>query len=78
MVRFHGFILLLLLSFISFGGAERKLGDQPLANVAIHKAVVALHESAYVKASPSILGSRGENTEWVTVKFSSPNPSDDD
>lgn len=31
-------------------------GDQPLSKIAIHKAISALHESAYVKASPEILG----------------------
>ncbi|KAI3970802.1 hypothetical protein MKX01_024449 [Papaver californicum] len=81
MMKFHGFIVLLMviLGRISFGEAEKRtLGDQPLSKIAIHKAVVSLHSSAYVKASPSILGSRGESTEWVTVNFSSPNPSNDD
>ncbi|XP_026381155.1 probable inactive purple acid phosphatase 1 isoform X2 [Papaver somniferum] len=81
-MKFYGFIFLLIVTLsgsMSFGEAERRtLGDQPLSKIAIHKAVVALHSSAYVKASPSILGSRGENTEWVTVQFSSPNPSNDD
>ncbi|KAL5759365.1 hypothetical protein ACOSP7_017889 [Xanthoceras sorbifolium] len=53
-------------------------GDQPLSRIAIHKATFALNEHASVKASPSILGLKGQNSEWVTVEFSSPNPSVDD
>ncbi|OVA00802.1 Phosphoesterase domain [Macleaya cordata] len=79
MLRFHGFILLLIvLGLISLGGAKRPQGDQPLSNIAIHNVEFAHHKLAYVKASPSLLGSQGQNTEWVKVKFSSPNPSDDD
>ncbi|CAK9313140.1 unnamed protein product [Citrullus colocynthis] len=33
---------------------------------------------ANVKASPSVLGLKGENTEWVTLEYSSPDPSSDD
>lgn len=59
MVRFHGFVLLLIvLDFISLGRAETSHRDQPLLKIAIHKAVVAIHKSAYIKVSPSILGSR--------------------
>ena len=31
-------------------------GDQPLAKIAIHNAKFALHDQAYVKASPTVLG----------------------
>lgn len=31
-------------------------GDQPLSKIAIHKAVFALHDHAYVKATPTVLG----------------------
>ncbi|GLT72618.1 hypothetical protein SLA2020_445360, partial [Shorea laevis] len=53
-------------------------GDQPLSKIAIHKASIALQDHAYVKASPTILGLKGQNTEWVLLEFSSPNPSIDD
>lgn len=53
-------------------------GDQPLAKIAIHNAKFALHDQAYVKASPTVLGLGGQNTEFVTVEFSSPSPSVDD
>ncbi|PQP92660.1 putative inactive purple acid phosphatase 1 isoform X2 [Prunus yedoensis var. nudiflora] len=56
----------------------RSHGDQPLSNIAVHKAVFALHDHAYVKASPTILGLKGQYSEWVTLDFSSPNPSVDD
>lgn len=32
------------------------VGEQPLAKIAIHKSVIALHESASIHASPFILG----------------------
>ncbi|MBA0862647.1 hypothetical protein Goshw_011120 [Gossypium schwendimanii] len=53
-------------------------GIQPLSRIAIHKATLALDNLAYVKASPTVLGLNGQNTEWVTVEYSSPNPSMDD
>ncbi|XVF03193.1 hypothetical protein REPUB_Repub04eG0240400 [Reevesia pubescens] len=53
-------------------------GVQPLSRIAIHKVTLALDTRAYVKASPTVLGLIGQNTEWVTVEYSSPNPSIDD
>ncbi|EOA12505.1 hypothetical protein CARUB_v10026184mg [Capsella rubella] len=53
-------------------------GDQPLASIAIHKTLFDLNEEAYVKASPTLLGSDGKHSEWVLVEYSSPHPSDDD
>ncbi|KAL9420599.1 hypothetical protein AB3S75_038214 [Citrus x aurantiifolia] len=49
--------------------------DQPLSKIAIHKAVFALDDNAYIKASPSILGMKGQNSDWLTVEYNSPNPS---
>ncbi|KAJ0105154.1 hypothetical protein Patl1_18270 [Pistacia atlantica] len=83
---------------ISFSWAHVDgFGEQPLSKIAIHKAVLALHDSAIVKAYPSVLGLKantprmcflddsnkddvvvGEDTQWVTVKLVSPNPSADD
>ncbi|EFH69032.1 hypothetical protein ARALYDRAFT_888748 [Arabidopsis lyrata subsp. lyrata] len=37
-----------------------------------------LNEQAYIKASPTVLGSDGQHMEWVLVEYSSPYPSDDD
>ncbi|KAK8604311.1 hypothetical protein V6N13_099257 [Hibiscus sabdariffa] len=53
-------------------------GVQPLSRIAVHETTFALDNRAYVKASPTVLGLNGQNTEWVTVEFSSPNPSMDD
>ncbi|KAK6932008.1 Calcineurin-like phosphoesterase domain, ApaH type [Dillenia turbinata] len=53
-------------------------GEQPLSRIAILKTVHAIHSSAWVKASPSLLGLKGEDTEWVTVDLMQPNPSEDD
>ncbi|KAK8659321.1 hypothetical protein V6N13_029527 [Hibiscus sabdariffa] len=53
-------------------------GVQPLSRIAIHETTFALDNRAYVKASPTVLGLNDQNTEWVTVEFSSPNPSMDD
>ncbi|XP_061342276.1 probable inactive purple acid phosphatase 27 [Gastrolobium bilobum] len=59
------------------------LGDQPLSRIAIHKAVVSLHSNASITASslgvsPSLLGTQGEDTEWVTVDLTYPEPSGND
>ncbi|XP_039116955.1 probable inactive purple acid phosphatase 1 [Dioscorea cayenensis subsp. rotundata] len=73
------FYLLILLgitsSLFSFGASS---GEQPLSRIAIHRTTFAVHSSAYVKASPTVLGLKGENKEWVTLNFGHPNPSSDD
>uniref|UniRef100_A0ACD5Y7S0 Uncharacterized protein n=1 Tax=Avena sativa TaxID=4498 RepID=A0ACD5Y7S0_AVESA len=53
-------------------------GVHPLSRIAIHRARVALDASSAVGASPELLGSRGEDTAWVTVEFSVPHASDGD
>ncbi|CAJ1975048.1 unnamed protein product [Sphenostylis stenocarpa] len=53
-------------------------GEQPLAKIAIHKTVLALHSSASITAVPFVLGIKGEDTERVTVELESPKPSVDD
>ncbi|WJX94501.1 putative inactive purple acid phosphatase 27 [Trifolium repens] len=71
--------LLLINSNIVFGFAHATgFGEQPLSKIAIHKAVVSLHSAASVTATPSILGTKGEDTQWVTVDFDFPDPSVDD
>ncbi|KAM7254214.1 hypothetical protein ACFE04_031896 [Oxalis oulophora] len=54
------------------------IGEQPLAKIAIHKATLLLHEKASVKASPTVLGLKGEDTDWVSVDIDYPEPADDD
>ncbi|KAK3122233.1 hypothetical protein QOZ80_8BG0666870 [Eleusine coracana subsp. coracana] len=53
-------------------------GVQPLSKIAIHKTTVLLQPSAYVRASPSLLGEQGEDTEWVMVNYGWANQSVDD
>eukprot|EP00262_Sarcandra_glabra_P020886 TRINITY_DN8512_c0_g1_i2.p1 TRINITY_DN8512_c0_g1~~TRINITY_DN8512_c0_g1_i2.p1 ORF type:complete len:614 (-),score=75.40 TRINITY_DN8512_c0_g1_i2:275-2116(-) len=78
MMRFCGLIVLVTFwSLISFG-EPRPSGEQPLSRILIQKATFALNDSAYVKASPLVLGLKGQNSEWVTLKYHCPNPSDDD
>ncbi|KAM7481063.1 hypothetical protein LguiB_005646 [Lonicera macranthoides] len=78
-MQVFGFILLAVLWGIG-GRLERVTshGDQPLSRIAIHKAVFALNDHAYIKASPLILGLNGQNSEWLTLEFTTPNPSIDD
>ncbi|KAA8532899.1 hypothetical protein F0562_032984 [Nyssa sinensis] len=44
----------------------------------IQKAVFALNDLAYIKASPPVLGLKDQDTEWVTIEYSIPKPSIDD
>ncbi|KAM7477648.1 hypothetical protein LguiA_025861 [Lonicera macranthoides] len=78
-MQVFGFILLAVLWGIG-GRLERVTshGDQPLSRIAIHKAIFALNDHAYIKASPLILGLNGQNSEWLTLEFTTPNPSIDD
>ncbi|KAL5553634.1 hypothetical protein UlMin_041035, partial [Ulmus minor] len=80
MGRMKNFKMKLLVILLALATLQevRSHGDQPLSKVAIHKTEFALRDNAYVKASPTVLGLEGQNTEWVTVKFTTPNPSNDD
>ncbi|KAL2524863.1 putative inactive purple acid phosphatase 27 [Abeliophyllum distichum] len=60
------------------GSAAGAIGEQPLSKIAIHKAKLALQDSASIKATPIVLGIRGEDTEWVDVDFEIEEPSNDD
>ncbi|KAK4264510.1 hypothetical protein QN277_025673 [Acacia crassicarpa] len=76
-------MILLLLCFASFNAGvfanvHHVIGEQPLSKIAIHKATLALDIRATIKANPSLLGLKGEDTQWVTVQLNSPNPSKDD
>uniref|UniRef100_A0A0D9XA43 Purple acid phosphatase n=1 Tax=Leersia perrieri TaxID=77586 RepID=A0A0D9XA43_9ORYZ len=71
-------LLLLAAAAASASPASTLEGFQPLSKIAIHKTTVDLHDSAYVRATPALLGDQGEDTEWVTVKYGWANPSADD
>ncbi|KAF8015947.1 hypothetical protein BT93_H1481 [Corymbia citriodora subsp. variegata] len=75
-VGWVGFAVWLLVA--SFVQRVSSHGKQPLARIAIHETVSALDARVNMKASPSILGARGENVEWVLLEYSSPNPTNDD
>ncbi|CAD6269710.1 unnamed protein product [Miscanthus lutarioriparius] len=53
-------------------------GHQPLSRIAIERATAALVDSASINAHPTVLGLKGQSSDWVVVEFSHPNPSNDD
>ncbi|CAL4999908.1 unnamed protein product [Urochloa decumbens] len=55
-------------------------GFQPLSKIAVHRTTIEMEPSAYVRATPSLLGEQlGDNdTEWVTVNYARTNPAVDD
>jgi hypothetical protein len=74
-------LVAILVTVISVLGAIHQVKsheDQPLSGIAVHKITFGLNEKAYVKASPTVLGSNGQHSELVLVQYSSPKPSDDD
>ncbi|XP_022867901.1 probable inactive purple acid phosphatase 27 isoform X1 [Olea europaea var. sylvestris] len=60
------------------GSSAGAIGEQPLSKIAIHKTKLALRDSASIKATPLLLGIKGEDTEWVDVDFENDKPGDDD
>ncbi|KAL7606313.1 hypothetical protein Lser_V15G17398 [Lactuca serriola] len=54
------------------------INEQPLAKIAIHKIVIALHESASIRSNPLLLGFKGEDAEWVNVELEYLEASEDD
>ncbi|KAM0896833.1 hypothetical protein ACQ4PT_022965 [Festuca glaucescens] len=75
-----GMLPVVLAAVASTVSASPADGIQPLSKIAIHKATVNLRGSAYVRATPALLGDQDEleDTVWITVKFGSENPSTDD
>ncbi|XP_052198575.1 probable inactive purple acid phosphatase 1 [Diospyros lotus] len=69
--------LAILWSIVSLKGASSH-GDQPLSRIAIHNVVFALNDLAYIKASPSVIGLKGQNSEWVSLEYRISGPSIDD
>ncbi|KAL7181454.1 hypothetical protein ACSBR1_040360 [Camellia fascicularis] len=71
-MRLSGWIFLAISwALVSLEGAASHR-DQPLSRIAIDRAVSAPEDRAFVKPSPSVLGLRGQNTEWVTLEYSIP------
>ncbi|GMH31483.1 hypothetical protein Nepgr_033326 [Nepenthes gracilis] len=54
------------------------IGEQPLSKIHIRRTSLALHDNASIEAHPKLLGSKGEDTAWVSVDIRSPHPSSDD
>nr|CAB3481534.1 unnamed protein product [Digitaria exilis] len=72
-------LVLLLAAVVATAAAgSPEQGFQPLSKIAIHKTVVEMQPSAYVRATPSLLGEQGQDTEWVKVKYGRTTPSVDD
>ncbi|CAN1850679.1 Probable inactive purple acid phosphatase 27 [Linum perenne] len=51
---------------------RRRGGEQPLAQIGIDNALFALQDSASIKPTPALLGTKGEDSEWVNVEFHVP------
>ncbi|CAM8981825.1 unnamed protein product [Rhodiola kirilowii] len=77
MVRFSTLKLLLVVAML-FIAAEAHIGEQPLSKIGVYRTRAALSNVASVNASPTVLGLRGENTQWVTVDIKYPQASPDD
>ncbi|CAL9173510.1 unnamed protein product [Musa hybrid cultivar] len=71
-------LLVMILATLLSSGAGKPSGEQPLSRIEIHRTTLALHDSAYVEASPRVLGLQGQNSDWVTLQYSYPSPSNDD
>lgn len=52
--------------------------EQPLSRISIRRTTLAVHDGAYIKASPILLGLKGQSVEWVNLEYNHPNPSNDD
>jgi len=53
-------------------------GEQPLSRIAVELTTIAVDGAAHVKASPTVLGLEGQDSEWVEVEFFHPDPSGED
>ncbi|CAO2192242.1 unnamed protein product, partial [Urochloa humidicola] len=71
-------LVLLLASAAAANASPEGGGFQPLSKIAIHRTTIEMDPSAYVRATPSLLGEQGDDTEWVTVKYGRTKPSVDD
>ncbi|XP_051115042.1 probable inactive purple acid phosphatase 27 [Andrographis paniculata] len=79
LLRVAVLLLSLRLSFnVDVVLAHSAIADQPLAKIGIHKAILAVRDSASIKAHPRVLGLNGEDTARIVVGFENDKPSDDD
>ncbi|GAA0139722.1 phosphatase [Lithospermum erythrorhizon] len=76
-MRFLFVFLVILWSQLTLQGVNSH-GVQPLSLISVERTVVAIDSNAYLKASPSVLGSNGQNKEWVVLEYHNPKPSSDD
>ncbi|KAL6550305.1 hypothetical protein OROMI_020793 [Orobanche minor] len=53
-------------------------GEQPLSKIAIEETTLDLRDLISIKASPHVLGLKGEDTEWIFLEIENDNPSNDD
>ncbi|TQD70846.1 hypothetical protein C1H46_043628 [Malus baccata] len=78
---FQLFAIVVILGLTNLAGAAAQgdgFGEQPLSKIAIEKATINLSSTTSVKASPSVLGLKDEDTEWVTVDLENQTPTGDD
>ncbi|KAL8123282.1 putative inactive purple acid phosphatase 27 [Apium graveolens] len=79
MMKMLGFISTIIVFMLLRNSDSHVIqGEQPLSKIAIHKAVHALSDSSSIKAFPSFLGLKGEDTQWVNVELDHAKPSEDD
>lgn len=62
---------LLLLAYSVLPAAAVYDGEQSLSRIAIHRAMISLDSSAYINASPSLLGRKDVSIYLCGVRFSS-------
>ncbi|XP_020179926.1 nucleotide pyrophosphatase/phosphodiesterase [Aegilops tauschii subsp. strangulata] len=77
----HVVVLAAVLAMAATASSSPEVGVQPLSKIAIHKATVELHGSAYVRASALLLGDGDQqegDTATVTVEYGWQNPATDD
>ncbi|KAI3964406.1 hypothetical protein MKX01_028741 [Papaver californicum] len=54
------------------------MGVQPLSKISMHELKLGIHAEASIKATPRLLGLKGESSQWINVKFKHPHPTADD
>ncbi|XP_078436270.1 putative inactive purple acid phosphatase 1 [Wolffia australiana] len=78
MIRVSSLILILICLALSLLVSAHKGGEQALSKIAIHRITLADQASVSLKASPPVLGVKGETSEWVTLDYTNANPSNED